>query len=244
MFHNVSQTRERKCITPLQELEAFIEDFNGRLDEDFSIDSIRIEFSKQHKKKKLDEVGKWDKIAKNSPLLPKLQKRLLDGEISTVWRLENYNIYYYNMRDKPKYRKATLVIFGLKQYHKEPPPKEITSKLLEIMKDVSNIDICIDLPYKPNLEALGRYFLITPYLHHGIVTDTHYINTPHILMMDKIVIYNKAFKNSLKGVLWRIEAKISIPNFQALALPLHEFKEIVDILRIPYDKTKESYSHE
>ena len=92
--------------------------------------------------------------------------------------------------------------------------------------------------------GLGRSFLLTPYTCHGVATDTHYVNTPHILMMDKVVIYNKAFKNSLEGILWRIEAKIIIPNFQALALPLHEFKEIIDILRIPYNETKESYHNE
>ncbi len=108
------------------------------------------------------------------------------------------------------------------------------------MKDVSNIDICIDLPYKPNLEALGHSFLLTPYIHHGVATDTHYINTPHILMMDKIVIYNKAFKNSLEGILWRIEAKINIPNFKALALPLYEFKEVIDMLRISQQHKKEN----
>jgi len=33
----------------LQELEDFIQEFNTLNDEDFSIDSIRVEFSKQHK---------------------------------------------------------------------------------------------------------------------------------------------------------------------------------------------------
>jgi len=164
---------------------------------------------------------------------------MLDNEISSVWRLENYNIYYYNMRDKPKYRKATLVIFGLKQYHKEAPPEEIVSMILDIMKNVSNIDICIDLPYRPNIKELNRSFLITPYItKKGLKTDTHYINTPHIMMIDKIIIYNKAYKNKLKNTLWRIEATISIPKFKyfdlSLSSSLHEFKEVVDILRTPY----------
>ena len=203
----------------LQELEDFINEFNQNNDEDFHIDSIRVEFSKQHKQGQLKELGNWDKIKKNSPLISKLKHRLTDNEITSVWRLENHNIYYYNMQDKPKYRKATLVIFGMKQYHKEAPPRELILKVLQVMKDVSNVDICLDLPYKPNLEALSKYFTLTPFItKNGIVTDTSYINNTGILMLDKITIYNKAYKNRLKGILWRMEAKISYnaPFFESV----------------------------
>ena len=217
----------------LQELEDFINEFNQDNDEDFSIDSIRVEFQKQHKQEGLKELGNWSKIKKNSPLLSKLKKRLTNNEITSVWRLEDHNIYYYNMQDAPKYRRATLVIFGMKQYHKEPPPRDLISKVLGILKDVSNIDICLDLPYKPNLDALSRYFTLTPYVtQDGVITDTSYINDTGIPMLDRITIYNKGFKNKLQNILWRIEAKISIHNFKALALPLHEFKQITDIARI------------
>lgn len=37
----------------LQELEDFIDEFNQNNDEDFSIDTIRVEFSKQHKQEEL-----------------------------------------------------------------------------------------------------------------------------------------------------------------------------------------------
>ena len=219
-----------------QDVEDFVNDFNNSNSEDFSIDSIRVEFSKQHKQEELKELGKWSKIQKNSPLLPKLNKRLTDNEITSVWRLDKQNIYYYNMQDAPKYRRATLVIFGMKQYHKEAPPKELISKVLSVLKNVSNVDICLDLPYKPNLEALGKYFTLKPFItSDGVLTDTSYINDTGILMLDKITIYNKAHKNSLKGILWRIEAKISIPNFKALMMPLYEFKQITDIARIAHD---------
>jgi hypothetical protein len=33
-------------------------------------------------------------------------------------------------------------------------------------------------------------------------------------MIEKVTIYNKAFKNRLDGILWRIEATISIPNIK------------------------------
>jgi len=216
----------------LQELKDFIDEFNQDHDEDFSIDSIRVEFSKQHKQEELKSLGNWSKIKKNSPLLSKLKQRLADNEITTVWRLEDHNIYYYNMQDAPKYRRATLVVFGMNQYHKEAPPRELVSKVLSVLKSVSNIDICLDLPYKPNLEALSKYFVLTPFItSDGVVTDTSYINDTGILMLDKITIYNKAHKNGLKGILWRIEAKISIPNFKALIMPLYEFKQITDIAR-------------
>jgi len=141
----------------LTELENFINEFNQLNDEDFCIDSIRIEFSKQYKLERLKEVGKWVKIDKNNQtILAKLKKRLTDNEITSAHRLENYNIYYYNKRDTQsnKYRKAELVIFGMKQYHKDPPPRELISKILSILKDVTNIDICLDLPHRPSLDCL------------------------------------------------------------------------------------------
>ncbi len=216
----------------LQHLCSYINEFNSREEESFGVDSIRVEFSKEHKLKELNSVGSWSKIKKNSPLLSKLKKRLTDNEITTVWRLENYSIYYYNMQDFPKYRSATLVIFGLKQYHKVATPENIITKILTILKDVSNIDICLDLPYKPNLEALAKHFYLKEYItQDGIVTDTSYINDTGILMLDKITIYNKGFKNKLQQTVWRLEAQISIPNFKALALPLSEFRQIINIAR-------------
>lgn len=220
----------------LQELEQFITDFNSSNNEEFNIDSIRVEFQKQHKLEELKKLGKWSKIQKNSSLLAKLKKRLLKNELTSVWRLGKENIYYYNMQDAPKYRRATLVIFGMKQYHKPTPQKELISKVLQVMKDVTNIDICLDIPYKPNIEAIERYFTLTPFItKYGAITDTSYINDTGVTMLDTIIFYNKAFKNGLQGILWRIEAKISIANFRALALPLHEFKHITDIARGTHD---------
>ena len=214
----------------LQELEDFINEFNTLNDEDFSIDTVRIEFSKQYKLEHLKKVGTWEKIKKNSPLIPKLKKRLLVDEVTSAYRLEKQNIYYYNSNaDAPKYRKAVLVIFGMKQYHKDPPPRALISNILQILKDVTSVDICIDLPYKLNFETLKKRFTLTPYY------DTNYINDTGVPMLDTIVFYNKAFKNDLKRTLWRIEAKISIPNFKALMLPLHEFKQITDLAKVSHD---------
>lgn len=217
----------------LQELENFINEFNQSIDEDFAIDSIRIEFQKQHKKEKLEELGNWKKLTKNSNILHKLKKRLVDDEITSVLRLEKYNIYYYNSnKDAPRYRTATMVIFGLKQYHKEPPPKQLVTKIITILKNITNIDLCLDIKIKPNLERLKEYYYLKRYVtKDGIITDTHYINNTGVLMMDKVTIYNKAFKNGLDGILWRIEATISIPNIKYLALPLQEFKQITDLVK-------------
>ncbi len=218
----------------LTDIEEFINDFNNSNNAEFAIDTIRIKFSKQHKLSSLKELGKWAKLQKNSNILHKLKKRLTDNEVTTAYRLEKHNIYYFNKRDTGtnKYRSAELVIFGMKQYHKDPPPRELISKILSILKDVSNIDVCLDIPYKPDMSKIEELFKVTPYItSDGVVTDTNYINNPEITMIEKIVIYNKQIKNNLGFKMWRIEAKVLVPNIKLLALPLYEFKAIIDIMR-------------
>lgn len=41
------------------------------------IDSIRIEFQKQYKKERLDCLGNWNKLQKNSNILHKLKRDYL-----------------------------------------------------------------------------------------------------------------------------------------------------------------------
>ena len=223
----------------LQELEDLINEFNQLEDENFGIDSIRVEYSKQHKKKELDNLGNWHKINVNDrKILAKLKKRLTADEVTSAYQLENYNIYYYNSSTPPKYNKATMVIFGIKQYHKEPPPHNLIKSILNILvfgtsKIDVNIDLCLDFPYKPNLHKLKERFALKPFItNFGLVTDTSYINKPEINMIEKIVIYNKQIKNNLDFLVWRVEAKIIIPNIRLLALPLNEFKkEITDLMK-------------
>lgn len=209
----------------LQKLEDFIDDFNISKDINLAIDTIRVDFSKQHKKEHLDKLGKWQKVTPNSNISSKLKKRLSDDEVTSAYQLERYNIYYFNKQDKPLYRKSTLVIFGLRQYDKEPPPRELIIKLLKIMKTVTSIDVCFDFPYLPNLENLKRYFILTPY------RDSRYCNNPNIMMIEKFIIYNKALKNNLKQTLYRIEFKVLIPNIKHLALPLDDIKDIIRLLK-------------
>lgn len=219
----------------LAEIQNLINEFNSNNNENFDVDSIRIEFSKQHKKEKLEQLGRWKRINSNDKkIMDKLKKRLEADEVTSAYQLEDYNIYYYNSnKDKPKYRKAMMVIFGLKQYHKNPPPETIVNKIVSILKNVSNIDVCIDSSFKPNLKNLEKHFTLKQYFDKKIqaFTDTYYINNPNILMIDKVTIYNKTIKNNLDFICWRIEALITIPNIKYLALPLNEFKQVVDLAR-------------
>jgi len=214
----------------LQELEDFISEFNQNNNVDFAIDSIRVEFSKQYKLEPLQELGKWKKLTKNNNILSKLKRRLTADEVTSVWRLEKHNIYYYNKHDETKkYRKAIMVIFGLKQYDQEPPPRTLVQKILNILKDVSNIDLCLDVPYQPDLEKFKKNYILDQCItRKGVKTDTHYINNPRIMGMEKVTIYNKGFKNSLNRILWRFEAKILIHNIKALYMPLYEFKQLIE----------------
>ena len=224
----------------LAELEDFIKEFNQDNQEDFNIDTIRITFDKQHKKDKLLQFGNWKKINKNDRrILSKLKERLRVDEITTAYQLEKHNIYYYNQSDiTKKYRKATMVIFGMKQYHKDPPPYNIINNLFNMLvygtsKVSVNIDVCSDTAIKPNIHNLMQHFTLKQYVEPKTKTptETYYINHPNITMIEKLVIYNKRIKNNLNFNVWRVEALIGIPNIRCLALPLHELKQITDIAK-------------
>jgi hypothetical protein len=212
-----------------------LEDYLKEFELDFKIDTLRIDFIKSSKKSKLDSIGSWNKIKPTHQLFLKLKRRYEAEELTTVYQLENYNIYYFNSKKK-NYNFATLVMFGLFQYHKAPPPAEIINSILSIMqssvkrgRNLLNIDICYDTKAIPNIEALKKYYYLTDYKKQG---NSFYINDTKILSMDRVCIYNKALKNRLEvGTLWRIEATISIPNYNYLALPINEFIEIISLAK-------------
>jgi hypothetical protein len=207
----------------LTTLNNYLNEYNTDNNKTFSIDTIRCEFQKTYKLNKLKQLGEWTKLKVNENILTKLKKQRDD--ITSVYRLKGYDIYYYNSNiDKPQYRKATLVIFGMSQYHKTPPPKELISEILQIIKDVTEVDICIDNNTKPNYDKLKNYYKLTPYF------DTRYINDTHILTVDKICIYNKQFKNKLNTSVYRLEATVNIPNIKELIIPLFDIDCIVKIL--------------
>ena len=213
----------------LSELKSYLQEF----DFNFEIDTLRIDFIKTSKKSKLDSIGSWKRINKpNHYLMLKLKRRYEVEELTTVYQLENHNIYYYNSRKKD-YKLATMVIFGLFQYHKAAPPAEIVKSILSIMqssvkrgRNLLSIDICYDMKSAPDVATLKQFYYLTDYKKQG---NTFYINNPNILSIDRICIYNKALKNSLDGILHRIEATISIPNYNCLALPINEFIEIINL---------------
>ena len=163
----------------LLNLENYLQQFNF----DFQIDTIRIDFLKSSKKSKLDSIGRWNKIKPNHQLFLKLQRRYEAKEITTVHQLENYNIYYFNNKKKD-YKFATLIIFGLFQYQKAPPPAEIINSILSIMqtsvkrgRNLLNIDICYDMKSIPNIAALKQFYYLTDYRNQG---STFYINDTKI----------------------------------------------------------------
>ena len=217
----------------LSKLENYLQEFNF----DFQIDTLRIDFIKTSKKSKLDSIGRWNKIKPNHQLFLKLQRRYEAKEITTVHQLEGYNIYYFNSKKKD-YKLATLVLFGLFQPHKAPPPVEIVNSILSIMqssikrgRNLLNLDICYDMKSIPDIAALKQFYYLTDYKKQG---STFYLNDTNILSMEKVCIYNKSLKNKLDGTLWRIEATISIPNFNCLALPINEFIEIINLANGSY----------
>lgn len=209
----------------LEEIENYLNDFNQDHGIDLAIDTIRIEFSKQHKKNALDILGNWHKVTPSSNISAKLKKRLKEDEITSAYQLENENVYYFNANDYPKYRRAIMVIFGMKQYTSSPPSNTTIKSILSTLKDVSELDVCYDTPTPPTLDELSKRFNLTHY------KDSVYINTPNIQMIEKVIIYNKALKNGLDAPLWRIEFKVTIPNAHSLALPLHDIKEIIDTIK-------------
>lgn len=210
----------------LEEIENYLNDFNNDHGIDLAIDTIRIQFNKEHKLKHIKSLGHWHKITHSSNISAKLKKRLKEDEITSAYQLNGENIYYFNSNaDRPRYNIAVMVIFGMKQYTSSAPSNHIVKSILSTLKDVSEIDVCYDTPTPPNLGQLSKRFNLTPY------KDSRYINTPNISMIEKIIIYNKAIKNALQFPLWRIEFKVTIPNARHLAIPLHDIKEIIDITK-------------
>jgi len=198
------------------------------------IDTIRIEFSLQYKHKDLANFGIWHKLKKDDFKYNQIKKRLSLNELSTVYQLENQNIYYYKKKEKKSNQKAIMVIFGIKQYDKPTPPKELMAQIIDTLcykvdftkyRDFE-IDLCFDTNQEPNYPNIKQHFTIDK----EIVSDrglTCYINKPNLFMIRSVCIYDKASKNSLIAPLWRYEATIHIPNPKELNLPIDDFVDII-----------------
>jgi len=219
----------------LEDIYYTLDEFNLKYQIEFDIDTIRFKYNKTHLGKKLDKVGQWVKLAKNNHMLIKAQKREKNLKITSIYSLEKYNIHRYYFQDPPKYKKAKLVIFGLKQYYKNMNVKKNPQKMIDNVvsviynsvksnKNSIEIDVCWDMPYRPKLKKLEKHYELKQYItDKGVKTDTYYINSPNLLGINRIVIYNKTSKDDLEQTLHRIEATISIYNPRDIYLPLDDF---------------------
>ncbi|MDL2346177.1 hypothetical protein [Campylobacter hyointestinalis] len=161
---------------------------------------------------------KFVKVAKFSPNYQKLKQRLSSEDLANAYILKNLTtkaterVYYLNHIKKDK-DKATLIIYGLKQYHHEATSQNLITELLDLVGNISSLDLCFD-SYKPyNIEAIKEYFEIyQPTKYQG---NTIYINTPNLANILKICIYNKTIKNNSDFECYRAEATINIPHLNA-----------------------------
>lgn len=187
----------------------------------FNIDTLRASFNKDKRLNKLHKIAdgfnlKWHKIKKHSNEFKKLKRYAHDKELTSVYRLGDLSIYYYNRkRDdvKQHYRHATLIAYGLHQYHKKPPPIKLIKYLFEEgVNNLSSVDVCYDMHNKPNLDT--DKFIYTQYKDE----PTYYINKTRLCQITKVCIYDKAYKNNLPYPLWRIEATINIDKLHEPSL--------------------------
>ncbi|EAH8299927.1 hypothetical protein ACLH6Q_000500 [Campylobacter fetus] len=189
-----------------------------------AVDTIRADFNRTTPIKSDTKINvflnlpvtfnlKWYKLKKSNYDYVKLKKYLHKDELKTVYQLGNGHaferIYYYYKKplDKSK-TKATLVIYGLKQYHHCAPNVKLIDSLLDLVNNVSSVDLCFDRQEPFNVAALKSIFTLETYQE-----TTHYINDTGIYSIPHICIYDKALKNGLREPLHRIEAKAIIRNY-------------------------------
>lgn len=53
-------------------------------------------------------------------------------------------------------QKALFEVYGLRQYNKTPPPKELITELLGVINNVSSLDLCFDKDSPFNLDPFLR----------------------------------------------------------------------------------------
>lgn len=212
----------------LLSINEYIKSYNLTSVNEWNIDTIRINFSKQYKLERLKQIGSWHKIKSSSKISIKLKKMILNKkEFKSIYQLNDKNIYYYTVDDK-QHRKAVLVIFGITQYNEDNTLRGFdmvtVDKLLHTLKNVDSVDLCIDFDTPPNKDVIYDLFKIED---TRVRFETIYINKTNILMCDKICIYNKQFKDNLIKPLYRFEATITIPNIKDLVIPLYELNNII-----------------
>lgn len=210
------------------------------------IDTIRATFYKkaitQKTHKKIDLLKsiakaygqKWLKLDKQTAKAVKIERRheFKSYEIVNIYVLSDLPIFYATLKSSDNEpQKALFEVYGLRQYNKTPPPKELIAELLGVVNNVSSLDLCFDKDSPFNLEA----FKDEVYYH----SDTAYLNNNEVL--SRVYFYDKAKKNNLNLPIYRAEAVVSINpkskdnplslkarlNLQ-LPYALNEFKSILD----------------
>ena len=229
-------------VSILAEIENIINTAESKI----YIDTIRATFFKKaiiqktHKKIELlksiaRKYGKkWQKLDKQTAKAIKIERRyeFRDYEIVNIYMLSNLPIFYATLKSSGNEpQKALFEIYGLRQYNKTPPPKELIAELLSVINNVSSLDLCFDRDSPFNLEAFCDEIIS--------FKNTKYLKNNDVL--NRVYFYDKAKKNNLNLPIYRAEAVVSINpkskdnplplkqrlNFQ-LPYALNEFKSILD----------------
>jgi hypothetical protein len=210
------------------------------------IDTIRATFLKKaiiqkfHTKMKLLDLiarkygKKWLKLDKQAAKAIKIERRyeFRDYEIVNIYMLSDLPIFYATLKNAGNEpQKALFEVYGLRQYNKTPPPKELIAELLGVINNVSSLDLCFDKDSPFNLD---------PFCDEVIsFENTKYLKNNDVLA--RVYFYDKAKKNNLNLSIYRAEAVVSInPKSKDNPLPLKqrlnlqlpyaldEFKSILD----------------
>ena len=196
------------------------------------IDTIRATFYKkaitQKTHKKIDLLKsiarkygkKWQKLDKQTAKAVK------------IYMLSDLPIFYATLKSSGNEpQKALFEVYGLRQYNKTPPPKELVAELLGVINNISSLDLCFDKDSPFNLD---------PFCDEVInFENTKYLKNNDVLA--RVYFYDKAKKNNLNLPIYRAEAVVSInPKSKDNPLPLKqrlnlqlpyaldEFKSILD----------------
>ncbi|WP_181022075.1 hypothetical protein [Campylobacter hyointestinalis] len=167
----------------ISEIQAILTYFNTTNNLNLAVDTIRADFMPKNAYRSSTKMNaflslpkayklQWHKLKKSDFNYVKLKKYLSKDELKSVYQLGNERIYYYYKQSQDKVKPtASLVIYGLKQYHHKPTNPNLILELLNLVGNISSLDLCFDSETPFNLRALETKFKIQTYQE-----TTHYIN--------------------------------------------------------------------
>ena len=179
------------------------------------IDTIRATFYKkgitQKTHKKIDLLEsiakaygkKWQKLDKQAAKAVKIERRFefRDYEIVNIYMLSDLPIFYATLKSSGNEpQKALFEVYGLRQYNKTPPPKELITELLGVINNVSSLDLCFDKDSPFDLDLFCDEVIS--------FENTKYLKNNDVLA--RVYFYDKAKKNNLNLPIYRAEAVVSI----------------------------------